>query len=70
MRDEHNLTQSELAERTNVSPTKVADIPGRDAAIAHLRSVDPVLAQPIDANPDFDPRAWLAELPQWMPSEP
>jgi DNA-3-methyladenine glycosylase II len=29
----------------------------------HLRDVDPVLAAVIDARPDFDPRAWLAELP-------
>lgn len=30
---------------------------------AYLRDVDPVLARLIDARPDFDPRAWLAELP-------
>jgi DNA-3-methyladenine glycosylase II len=28
-----------------------------------LRNADPVLAQLIDANPDFRPRAWLDELP-------
>ena len=28
-----------------------------------LRSADPVLRELIDANPDFHPRAWLAELP-------
>lgn len=28
-----------------------------------LRRADPVLARLIDAHPDFDPRAWLAELP-------
>jgi 3-methyladenine DNA glycosylase/8-oxoguanine DNA glycosylase len=32
-------------------------------AIAHLRRADPVLARLIDAYPDFNPRAWLAELP-------
>ena len=30
---------------------------------AYLRGADPVLARLIDARPDFDPRAWLAELP-------
>src|SRR6476646_9072293 len=28
-----------------------------------LRKADPVLAQLIDARPDFRPRAWLDELP-------
>jgi DNA-3-methyladenine glycosylase II len=30
---------------------------------AYLREADPVLARLIDEGPDFDPRAWLAELP-------
>lgn len=29
----------------------------------HLRAADPVLAGLIDRRPEFDPRAWLAELP-------
>lgn len=33
-------------------------------ARAHLRQADPVIGQLIDAHPDFDPRAWLAELPR------
>jgi DNA-3-methyladenine glycosylase II len=33
-------------------------------ARAHLRRADPVIGQLIDARPDFDPRAWLAELPR------
>jgi len=32
-------------------------------ARGHLRAADPVLARLIDGRPDFDPRAWLAELP-------
>jgi DNA-3-methyladenine glycosylase II len=32
-------------------------------ARSHLREADPVLARLIDERPDFDPRAWLAELP-------
>ena len=33
------------------------------AARAHLRDADPVIGRLIDEHPDFDPRAWLAELP-------
>jgi DNA-3-methyladenine glycosylase II len=33
----------------------------------YLRNSDPVLARLIDARPDFDPRAWLAELPPMEP---
>jgi DNA-3-methyladenine glycosylase II len=32
-------------------------------ARACLRNADPVLARLIDERPDFDPRAWLAQLP-------
>jgi DNA-3-methyladenine glycosylase II len=35
----------------------------RDPALADLAGADPVLAGLIDAHPDFDPRAWLSELP-------
>ena len=41
--------------------------PGRAARLrrakSHLRDADPVLAQIIDARPNFDPRAWIDELP-------
>jgi DNA-3-methyladenine glycosylase II len=30
---------------------------------SYLRDADPVLARLIDARPDFDPRAWMAQLP-------
>ena len=33
-------------------------------ARAYLRNADPVLASLIDANPDFEPRAWMRELPK------
>jgi DNA-3-methyladenine glycosylase II len=33
------------------------------AALAALRKADPVLAGLIDADPDYDPDAWLAQLP-------
>jgi DNA-3-methyladenine glycosylase II len=32
-------------------------------ARTHLRQADPVLARIIDRHPNFDPRAWLEELP-------
>lgn len=32
-------------------------------ARAYLRNADPVLARLIDERPDFDPRAWMAQLP-------
>jgi DNA-3-methyladenine glycosylase II len=32
-------------------------------ARSRLRAADPVLARLIDDRPDFDPRAWIAELP-------
>ncbi|MGP7996071.1 MAG: DNA-3-methyladenine glycosylase family protein [Streptosporangiaceae bacterium] len=32
-------------------------------ARARLRTADPVLARLIDERPEFDPRAWLAQLP-------
>ncbi|HEV2254066.1 MAG TPA: hypothetical protein VGS06_12805, partial [Streptosporangiaceae bacterium] len=35
-----------------------------ERARSHLRGADPVLAAMIDKRPDFDPRAWLAELPR------
>ena len=34
-----------------------------ERARSHLRNADPVLARLIDDRPDFDPRAWLAQLP-------
>ena len=32
-------------------------------ARSYLRNADPVLARLIDERPDFDPRAWMAQLP-------
>jgi DNA-3-methyladenine glycosylase II len=32
-------------------------------ARSHLHDADPVLARLIDDRPDFDPRAWMAQLP-------
>ena len=34
-----------------------------EGARSHLRRADPVLARLIEDRPDFDPRAWLAQLP-------
>jgi len=33
------------------------------AARSYLRAADPVLARLIDERPDFDPRAWISQLP-------
>lgn len=35
----------------------------REPARTHLSHADPVLARIIDEHPDFNPRAWLADLP-------
>ncbi len=41
--------------------------PAREARLrearSHIHEADPVLARIIDERPDFDPRAWLDELP-------
>ncbi len=37
---------------------------GDEAALAALRKADPVIAAMIDANPDFEPDTWLAQLPK------
>ena len=37
---------------------------GRETALATLRRADPVIGAMIDANPDYDPDAWLAQLPK------
>jgi DNA-3-methyladenine glycosylase II len=45
----------------------VTEDSGREAwlrqARSYLRSADPVLARLIDERPDFDPQAWMAQLP-------
>ena len=45
----------------------MSEDPGRAVwlpqARSYLREVDPVLARLIDDQPDFDPRAWMAQLP-------
>jgi DNA-3-methyladenine glycosylase II len=40
-----------------------ADTRWLQQARSHLRDADPVLARLIDDRPDFDPRAWMAQLP-------
>ena len=50
------------AEASGPGRAKRAPIADRRAREA-LRKADPVLARPIDARPNFRPRAWLDELP-------
>jgi DNA-3-methyladenine glycosylase II len=38
-------------------------VAGLEQARSYLRQVDPVIARLIDERPDFDPRAWLDQLP-------
>jgi DNA-3-methyladenine glycosylase II len=49
------------------SKTPRSDAGGRQTqfrrAQSHLRKVDPVIGQLIERRPDFDPHAWLDELP-------
>jgi DNA-3-methyladenine glycosylase II len=50
------------------SPGRNAPDPAqRSSERVYLRNADPVLARLIDARPDFDPRAWLAEMPPMEP---
>ena len=44
----------------NEDPSRAA---GLSQARAYLRDADPVLARLIDDRPDFDPRAWMTQLP-------
>ena len=44
----------------NEDPSRAEWLP---RARSYLRQADPVLARLIDDRPDFDPRAWLTELP-------
>jgi DNA-3-methyladenine glycosylase II len=45
--------------QTQIGSAAVADPKAR----AFLRKADPVMAQLVDAHPDFRPRAWLDDLP-------
>ena len=51
----------------STSRTSRSDAGGRKTRLrhaqAHLREVDPVIGQLIERRPDFDPHAWLDELP-------
>lgn len=51
------------ARSANTDVTAPAAAHKRKLGRRRLRKVDPVLAKLIAANPDLDPRAWLAELP-------
>src|SRR3977135_3941189 len=46
-------------DHTEIGSAALADSEARE----FLRKADPVLAQLIDARPDFRPRAWMEELP-------
>jgi DNA-3-methyladenine glycosylase II len=52
---------------TGKGADSVTEDPSRAAwlqqARSYLRSADPVLARLVDDRPDFDPRAWMTQLP-------
>jgi DNA-3-methyladenine glycosylase II len=52
---------TELRHRSNAGDA--ARAAWLDKARTHLRQADPALARIIDRDPNFDPRAWLEELP-------
>ena len=47
----------------NVIVDTVSRAASLQAARSRLRAADPVIAQLIDVRPDFDPHAWLMQLP-------
>lgn len=49
--------------RKTQDPQRNAAAVADPEALEFLRKADPVLAQVIDARPDFHPRAWINELP-------
>ena len=60
-------TRSLSAESEVLMTSAVTEDSGREAwlrdARCYLRDADPVLARLIDDRPDFDPRAWMTQLP-------
>jgi DNA-3-methyladenine glycosylase II len=56
------LAQVDAPERTVTSNCEEPAARLEEARV-HLRTADPVLARLIERRPDFDPRAWMAELP-------
>src|ERR1700694_1114695 len=55
------VSGSTFALSTTVDPVTRAT--SLQEARSQLHDADPVLARLIDARPDFDPRAWMAQLP-------
>ena len=49
--------------RQAVDASNDRHVPVPGLAVTHLQKADPVLARVIRAHPDFDPRAWLVDLP-------
>ena len=55
-----SLVRKEGARSVSEDPSRAVWL---QQARSYLRHADPVLARLIDDRPDFDPRAWLAQLP-------
>jgi DNA-3-methyladenine glycosylase II len=60
-------TYDDRRTRGEKGPSEVSEDPSRATWLqevrAYLRNADPVLARLIDDRPDFDPRAWMTQLP-------
>src|SRR5262249_16971908 len=58
-----NFDSTQTLLREGSPPMISADASWLEQARSHLRDADPVLARLIDDRPDFDPRAWMDQLP-------
>src|SRR5277367_1815448 len=58
-----SVERSRTLLREGAAPMTSADARWLRHARSHLRAADPVLARLIDDRPDFDPRAWMSQLP-------
>lgn len=63
MATQEEATGGSAARRTGSVTVDSGHVAWLRQARCYLRDADPVLARLIDDRPDFDPRAWLAELP-------
>jgi DNA-3-methyladenine glycosylase II len=57
------LSDSGMRARRRRAAARDRHVTDPDEAVVHLRKADPVLARLIDNHPNYDPRAWLVNLP-------
>jgi DNA-3-methyladenine glycosylase II len=56
-------TRNDLSHASDSGSDETQRVASLEEGRARLRAADPVLARLIEDRPDFDPRAWMAELP-------